>query len=249
MFPPAMRTFAVLFYLALALVLVVPWFILWGIFTKNPDPMYRTAMRAIRFADRLAGIRVRVEGLDNIPAGVCIFAANHASTVDPCVLFPEIPRRVSALVKKEIFRIPVFSTGLRVAQFVPVDRADREAAAASVNTAAALLKTGLSFVIFAEGTRSPDGRLRPFKKGAFIMAIEAGVPIVPVSLVGTYGVMPRGASTVHPGDVTIRFGPAVKAAEYTLDRRAELLARVESLVAAALPPNQQPLAPPARPIE
>jgi 1-acyl-sn-glycerol-3-phosphate acyltransferase len=243
MFPPAIRTLAVLLYLALALALVMPWFILWGIFTENPDPMYRAAMRAVRFANRLAGIRVCVEGLDNIPSGVCIFAANHASTVDPCVLFPEIPRRVSALVKKEIFRIPIFSIGLRVAQFVSVDRADREAAAASVNTAAALLKGGLSFAIFAEGTRSPDGRLRPFKKGAFIMAIEAGVPIVPVSLAGTYGVMPRGAWTVHPGDVTIRFGPAVNAAAYTLDRRAELLARIESLVAAALPPNQQPLPP------
>ncbi len=249
MLPPAIRTIAVLLYLALALVFVMPWFILWGVITNSPGPMYRAAMRAIRFGNRLAGIRVRVEGLENIPAGVCIFAANHASTVDPCVLFPEIPRRVSALVKKELFRFPIFSAGLRLAQFVSVDRSDKEAAAASVNTAAALLKTGLSFAIFPEGTRSPDGRLRPFKKGAFIMAIEAGVPIVPVSLAGTHSVMPRGEWIIRPGNVSVHFGPPINAAEYSLDRRAELLARVQSLISSDLPPDQQSLSPLSGPIE
>jgi 1-acyl-sn-glycerol-3-phosphate acyltransferase len=242
---PAIRTAFALLYLALALTLVQPWFILWGIIMNDPEPMYRAAMHTIRFAGRLTGIRVRVEGAENIPSGVCIFAANHASTLDPCVLLPEIPRRVSALVKKELFRIPIFSPGMRLAQIVSVDRADREAAAASVNRATALLKTGLSFAIFPEGTRSPDGRLRPFKKGAFIIAIEAGVPIVPVSVAGTQSLMPKGAWIVHPGEVTVRFSPAVNAAAYTLNRRAELLARVESLVAAALPPNQQPFSPPS----
>lgn len=245
----AIRTAIVLLYLVLALVLVMPWFILWGIFTNSPDPMYRAAMRTIRLGTRLVGIRVRVEGAENIPAGVCIFAANHASTLDPCVLLPEIPRRVSSLVKKELFRIPIFSSGIRLAQIVSVDRADREAAGASVNTATALLKTGLSFAIFPEGTRSPDGRLRPFKKGAFIMAIDTGVPIVPVSLAGTQSLMPKGAWVVRPGEVIVRFSPAVNAATYTLNRRAELLAHVESLVAAALPPDQQPPFPSARSIK
>ena len=238
MLAPAIRTIFVLLYLALALVFVMPWFILWGVLMNSPDPMFRAAMRAIRIGNRMAGVRVRVEGRENIPVGVCIFAANHASTLDPCVFFPEIPRRVSALVKKELFRVPIFSAGMRLSQFVSVDRADREAAAAAVNSAAALLKTGLSFAIFPEGTRSPDGRLQPFKKGAFVMAIEAGVPVVPVAIAGTYRCMLRGAWVIRPGNVTVRFGPAVGAAEYTLDRRAELLARVQSLVAAALPPDQ-----------
>jgi len=239
MLPSAIRTIFVLLYLSLALVFVMPWFILWGVLMNSPDPMYRAAVRAIRIGNRIVGIRVHIEGLENIPAGVCIFAANHASAVDPCVLLPVLPRRVSFIVKKELFRVPIFSAGMRLAQFISVDRADREAAAASVNAAAARLKRGRSFAIFPEGTRSPDGYLRPFKKGAFVMAIDAGVPVVPVSIAGTYSIMPRGEWVIRAGNVTVRFGAPVNAAEYSLDRRADLLARVQALVATALPHDQR----------
>jgi 1-acyl-sn-glycerol-3-phosphate acyltransferase len=235
------RTIALVLYFVLALVLIMPWLILWSLLTGSADLMYATAMKAVRLGDRIAGIRVRVEGLENVPAGVCVFAANHISNVDPLAFVPAIPRRVSLLVKNELFRVPILSAAMRLAKFVPVERGDPEAAAASVDIAVALLKQGLSFAVYPEGTRSPDGRLRPFKKGAFVMAIHAGVPVVPVSIAGAQHLMRKGDRAIHPGEVVVRFGSPVDASAYTMERRADLLARVESLVEAGLPPDQQQL--------
>jgi 1-acyl-sn-glycerol-3-phosphate acyltransferase len=235
------RTIIVVSYYALGLVLVMPWLILWSLLTGSPDFMYQMTMKAVRSGLRIAGIRVRVEGLENIPPGVCIFAANHVSNMDPLAFVPAIPRRVSLLAKDEIFRIPILSKAMRLAKLIPVDRADREAAASSVDIAVQYLKEGLSFAVYPEGTRSRDGRLLPFKKGTFVMAIEAGVPVVPVSIAGAQTLMRKGDWTVQPGEVTIRFGRAVDASKYTMDHRSELLARVESLVAAGLPEEQRPL--------
>jgi 1-acyl-sn-glycerol-3-phosphate acyltransferase len=95
-------------------------------------------------------------------------------------------------------------------------------------------------LIFAEGTRSSDGRLRPFKRGTCVTAIQAGVPVIPVSIAGTKRLMPKGSWAVHPGEVSIVFGPAVDPSEYGPDRRSELLSRIEALVAAGLPAEQQP---------
>lgn len=230
-------------YIGLALVLVLPWLILWGLLTGNPDPLYSTSMKAVRLVMRLVGVRVHVEGLGNIPPGVCIFAANHISAIDPMAFIPAIPRRVAILVKKELFRVPFLGAGMRLAKFVAVDRGDREAAVGSVDLAVERLKQGLSFAVYPEGTRSPDGRLRPFKKGTFLMAIQAGVPVVPVSIVGAQKVMQKGTLAIRSGDVMVRFGAPVNAAEYGLDRRGELRAHVESAVAAGLPEDQRPLSP------
>jgi len=235
------RTFLVATSLALAVILVLPWLVLWSILRGRPDFMYSLAMRIIRFETRLLGIRIKVRGLENIPASSCVFVANHASNVDPMVMIPAIPRRVSILVKQELFRIPIFSTAMRVAQFVPVDRGDKESTSSAVSTAVENLKKGFSYAIFSEGTRSPDGRMRTFKRGAFTMAIQAGVPVVPVSLGGTHRVLGKGKSIVEPGEVTVCFGPAVDGSSYTMEQRLDMLSRVEQLVAGGLPPDQQPL--------
>lgn len=235
------RTIVAVLYFGGALLLFVPPLILWSMLTGNPDLMYWTVMKAVRLGVRLAGVRVRIEGIENIPAGVCIFAANHTSNVDPLAFIPNIPRRVAILVKKELFRVPILSKAMRLANFVAVDRMDKEAAAASVDIAVQLLKRGQSFAVYPEGTRSPDGRLRPFKKGTIVMAIEAGAPVVPVSIAGAEKLMPKGGWTLQGGEVIIRFGPLVDPSAYSPDRRGEMLARVEALVAAGLPPEQQPI--------
>jgi 1-acyl-sn-glycerol-3-phosphate acyltransferase len=236
-----MRTILILVYFSLLLVLVLPWLILWTILTGNPGRMWKVAMSAVRFSMRIGGVRVRVEGVENIPPGVCVFAANHISNVDPLAFVPAIPGRVSLLVKKELFRIPILSTAMRLVEFVPVDREDKEAAASSVDVAVERLRAGTSFAVYPEGTRSPDGRLRAFKKGAFVMAIQAGVPVVPVSIVGAQTLLRKGDWRLHPGEVSILFGPAVDASKYTMEHRSELLARVQYLVAAGLPEDQKPL--------
>jgi 1-acyl-sn-glycerol-3-phosphate acyltransferase len=235
------RTTVAALFLCLAVIFVLPWFMLWTLVTGNADLMCGTAMKVIRFAASLAGIRVRIEGAENVPARACVFVANHASNIDPLILPPAIPQRVGILVKKELFRIPIFSAAMRTAKYIPVDRGDREEAGASIAIAVRNLQDGLSYIIFAEGTRSPDGRLRRFKKGAFTIAIEAAVPIVPVSIAGTQRLLPKGEKLVHAGEAIISFGPAIDASQYPIERQKELLARVESAVAAGLPPDQRPL--------
>ncbi|MGO9589532.1 MAG: lysophospholipid acyltransferase family protein [Candidatus Acidiferrales bacterium] len=242
----AASTLVAVFLTCVAVLLGLPFLILWTWLAGNPDLMYRTSMKFCRFAVRLVGIRVRVEGTENIPPGPCVFAANHASNLDAPILFPAIPRRISVLAKRELFGLPVLGLGMRLAGFVAVDRAGKQAGS-GVAMAVSTLKEGLSVFVFPEGTRSRDGRLQPFRKGAFVTAIEAGAPIVPVAIVGTYRLLARDKWVVHPGEVVVRFGPAVDTAAYSATQRTELLARVESLVAAALPPDQKPDQQPAPP--
>lgn len=234
------RTIFAVIYLALGILLIMPWLILRSLLTGDVNSMYQTAMKVLHGALWILGIHVRAEGVENIPPGVCIFAANHVSNLDPIAFVPAIPRRVALLAKKQVFRIPILSTAMRMAKLVPVDRDDREAAAASIETAVKYLKEGVSFAVYPEGTRSRDGRLQPFKKGTFLMAIRAGVPVVPVSIVGAQNLMRKGEWFVRSGDVTIRFGPSVDASKYAENQRGDLLARVEELVAAGLPENQRP---------
>jgi 1-acyl-sn-glycerol-3-phosphate acyltransferase len=234
------RTIMVLTFVALALIFVQPLLILWTLLTGDADFMYWTFIGALRIVLRLAGIRVRVEGLENIPSGVCVFASNHASNLDPVALVPNIPRRVALLAKKEVFRIPILSKALRQAKLIPVDRADKEAAAESVEIAVKYMKEGLSFCVYPEGTRSRDGRLLPFKKGTFLMAIRGDAWVVPVSLAGTQRLMRKGDWTIHPGEVVVRYGTPVNATEYTEDHRDQLRQRVQGLVAAGLPDEQKP---------
>jgi len=234
------RTILAVIYLALGILLVMPWLILWSFLTGSADFMYRVTMRVVRIGVRIMGVRVGVEGTNNIPPGVCIFAANHVSNIDPLAFVPAIPRRVGLLVKSELFRVPILAKAMRMAGFVPVEREKREAAAGSIEEALKYLKEGLSFAVYPEGTRSRDGRMLPFKKGTFLMAVRAKVPVVPVSIVGAQDLMRKGEWAVRPGEVTIRFGPAVDASAYTVEQRAILLARVEELVAAGLPEDQKP---------
>lgn len=130
---------------------------------------------------------------------------------------------------------------MRLTGYISVDRADRKTVAATIDAAVKQLQSGISMVIFPEGTRSLDGRLRPFKRGACVIAIHAGVPVVPVSIAGTRELMPKGQRTIRPGEVFIHFGIPVDVSQYPADKRDEMLSLIESRVAQGLPPEQQPL--------
>jgi len=235
------RTLFVIVFLALYVLLVAPIFILHCLITGSPERLYRVGVAGARWALRLAGVRTQVQGAEHIPAGPCIFVANHISNVDPPAVVAAIPRRVALLAKKEVFRIPVLARALLLAQMIPVDRSDRSAAMVSVEAALANLRSGVSYLIFPEGTRSPDGRMRPFKKGSFVLAIRAGVPVVPVSVSGAHRLMRKGSWALRPGEVGVVFGAPIAVQHYTLDRRDELVAIVEAAVAGNLPADQQPL--------
>ncbi len=237
------RLLIVSIFLGLYLVLVGPLLILHALLTGSADRLYRASVGGVMFLMRLAGVQIEVEGLENIPPGVCIFVANHTSAVDAPAVIGAIPRRISVMVKKELFRVPILGRAMRLAQWIAVDRSDREAAMESVEEAIQQIRAGASFLIYPEGTRSPDGRLRAFKKGPFVMAIRAGVPMVPISVVGAEKIIRKGELAARPGVVRVRFHPPIHASQYTLERKEELLERVHAAVASGLPDELRPVGP------
>ena len=129
----------------------------------------------------------------------------------------------------------------RLGQFVPVDRARREEAMGSLDLASEYMKQGLSFLFYPEGTRSPDGRLLPFKRAGFALAIRTGVPVVPVACAGAQRIMPKKSLRIKSGEIVVRFCPPIDASAYSIDQRGALSERVHAAIASALPPDQRPL--------
>ena len=217
-----------------------PPLILLTLVTKSATLMYWAGVKMVVYVTRIAGEKVAVYGQENIPPGVCMFAANHTSNADAPAIVGAIPRRVAIFGRKSLFDIPVVGTAFRLAKFVPVDRENRDAALASVKQAVEYIREGFSFLVYHEGTRSPDGRMRRFKKGSFVIAIEAGIPIVPVPCAGAHRIMKKKSLIVRPGKVTVRFGKPINASEYTVEQRDELAQLVHDAVAAELPDDQKP---------
>ncbi len=216
----------------------------WTFISGRADLLYKMAMKITTAGLWLAGIKVEVRGRENIdPAGTYIFMCNHVSNLDPPILIPKLPRRSSVLVKKELFRIPLLGPAMRLASLVPVDRGNREAAIGSVHTGVKVLKAGIHMMVFPEGTRSRDGRLLPFKKGPFYLALESGVPIVPVTITGTRKLMPKGSAVIHPGTAVLTFHPPLNTVHF--ESREALMEAVRQAIESALPQEQMPLVNPS----
>jgi 1-acyl-sn-glycerol-3-phosphate acyltransferase len=234
------RTLSAILFLILYGLLLGPFFILQAMISNSVRILYPFCVGGAQIGLRIAGVTPRAEGLENIPAGVCVFVSNHVSNVDPPAIIGRIPGRVAFLAKRELFRIPLFGTAMRLGRFIPVNRADPAAARASVRLARKYMKEGISYLIFAEGTRSRDGRLGQFKSGSFLLAIESGAPVVPVTVVGTRAILPRGAFFIRPGIARVIFHPPVDVSQYSADSRKDLAARVRTIIASALSPDEQP---------
>jgi 1-acyl-sn-glycerol-3-phosphate acyltransferase len=235
------RTAIVAIFLSLYTLIVGPFLLLHAWITGNPDTLFRAGVAGAHFIARVVGMRIKVEGREKIPPGVCLFLANHTSFVDPVPILWAIPRRVAVLLKKSLFSIPLIGSAFRLARFVPVDRGNWQSGNASAALAVEHMKQGISFLAYPEGTRSYDGRLLPFKKGVFAIAIEAQVLIVPLVLIGAHKIAPKGSLSIKPGEVTVRFGDPIDASAYTVNQRKDLSERVRKAMAALLPPDQQPL--------
>ena len=228
------RTLFMLTFWGLSTLVVGPLGLLFAILTGNVMPLYWTANRLAILGVRLAGVKIEIRGREPLqPGRNYIFMSNHASNLDPPILSPVVPGRCSVLVKKELFRIPILGTGMKVADLVPVDRSDRDAAIESIKAAVGVLQQGLHMIIFPEGTRSVDGRLLPFKKGPFHLAMESGVFVVPVTMLGTFECWPKTRFALRPGTATVVFHPPVDPQAST-DRDA-LMKAVSDAIASALP--------------
>jgi 1-acyl-sn-glycerol-3-phosphate acyltransferase len=174
---------------------------------------------------RFTGIRVEVRGREQIPDRPVVFISNHASFVDIWALLAVLPGSPRFVAKKEFMYFPIMGQAMRAIGHIYIDRAKRTSAFASYDRAAEAIRRGVSAVVFAEGTRSRTGKLLPFKKGPFVLAIAAQVPIVPVCCWGTYERMPKGSITPTPGTVELRFGPPIPTAGLVHDDRDELSRR------------------------
>src|SRR6185369_4512623 len=201
----------------------------WTFLTGNISFLYRTGMWAAWTGVRLAGVKVETIGLDRIdPSRTYIFMSNHVSNIDPPIMMPLIPRRTSVMARNELFNYPLLGKAMKLGSLVPVDRKNREAGIAAVRAASEVIRSGINMTIYVEGGRSLDGRLLPFKKGPFYLATECSVPVVPVTIVGTHHIMPKGRFAMKPGQVTVIFHPAIEPKDF--GDRDRLKAKVRATI-------------------
>ena len=223
---------------AIFILIVGPFLVLWAAITGDVKPLYKGATSLSIFGVRLVGVKIVLRGLENLmPGRNYIFMSNHVSNLDPPVLIPSIPGRCSVLVKKELFRTPILGTGMHQADLVPVDRRDREAAIESIRAATEVLKKGLHMVIYPEGTRSAMAAFCRSRKGPFHLAMDSGVPVIPVTMLGTFESWPKTRFALHPGTATVVFHPPIDPRGYS--DRDQLIQDVRESIASALPPDRR----------
>ncbi len=210
-------------------------FIPWCALTGDVLPLYKGTRFMLATSCRLAGVRFHVEGLECIPKDrACIFMANHVSNLDPPALIALIPGRTSAFMKRALMELPVLGTGFRQGDFIAVDRSGSPVdAERSVNAAKQVLAKGVHMTTFVEGTRSRDGRLLPFKKGPFYLAMSSGAPCIPVSISGTESIWGKGSTRIKPGTARVVFHAPLDPAEFAT--REDLMRAVRSAIASGLP--------------
>lgn len=228
------RTIAMLVFWGLAAPVAAVIGFPWTFLTGDIRLLYRMFMFGAWNGVRLTGVRVETVGLDQLdPARTYIFMSNHVSNLDPPITIPLIPRRTSVMVKNELFSYPILGRAMRMGSLVPVDRGNRDAGIESVRVSKQVVQQGLNMTIYVEGHRSFDGKLLPFKKGPFYLAMECGVPVVPVTISGTHDVMPKGRFAIKQGLVTVIFHAPIEPKDF--GRREDLMEKVRSVIDSGLP--------------
>jgi len=181
------------------------------------------------------GTRVEYLGTEHARGHLpCVFVSNHQSNVDIWAVTPALPLETKYVIKESLFGWPILGRTLRRAEYISIDRRDHRKAIESLRLAGRRIRQGASVIVFAEGTRSRDGRLGPFKKGAFHLALQARVPIVPVAISGSFEILRPGEWHVHPGTVKVRFLPPIDVEPFQPDNAAGLAFKVRTRIAEAL---------------
>jgi len=236
------RTVLVCLMALLYMLLVGAPMLLYSAIIHNTDTLYKIGIAGGRMVLWLAGVKVDVRNREKIVADrAVVFMSNHQSNADAPAVFVQLPP-VLTLGKKEFFRIPILGTAMRLRGFIPVERKRiRRQAVEQVEQAVRALRSGHSFVVFPEGTRSADGRLKPFKRGVFVMAIEAGAPIVPISLSGAARIMRKGSPVIHPGTVRLTIHDPVPTQGRTLDDMPQIMNDVSRAICRGLTAEELPM--------
>ncbi|HEY8550587.1 MAG TPA: lysophospholipid acyltransferase family protein [Vicinamibacterales bacterium] len=233
----SLRTLIVLLFVTTYTLIVGPPALLVAWLTGWSNLLFQLGLFAVRVALAIAGIRYTVEGEEHILDRPAVYCVNHTSNVEPPVLFLALRRltpRLLIIYKAELRKLPILGTGFHIAGFVPVDRGNREQTGKALETAARRLASGSSFLVFPEGTRSRTGELLPFKKGAFVMAMRAGAPVVPIAIAGARHAMRKGSPLIWPVHIRMRIGPPVETAGLPGDARDELIHSVRDSIARML---------------
>ncbi len=230
-----LRAVSVYLFVGFYILIVGPIAIIWSLVSGETRTLYRLARFCIRVAGLISGVRVKVTGKEKvIPGQTYLFLSNHQGNFDAPVLAHAVPRDFRALVKKEMMKIPVLSLVMRSVQFVPIDRADPTRAKEGIEVGARRLGNGYSFLAFPEGTRSRNGRLGEFKKGAFVMALKAGVPVVPITILRSGQIQPPGSFAIRPGVVEVIFHDPISTSGMTFEDRDTLAGLTRAAIASAL---------------
>ncbi len=200
-------------------------------FVKSGNPLHRIARLWGRSILVVSRIKVTVEGLSSIdPQRPYIYMPNHQSNFDIPVLLGHMTVQFRWLAKMELFKIPIFGHAMRKAGYISIDRNNRESAIQSLEVAAEKIRNGVSVLIFPEGTRSRDGKIQPFKKGGFVMAIDSGVPIVPVIISGARSIMTKGKFRVNPGRIRMSIQQPIDTTTYSRDTKEALMQHVRCII-------------------
>lgn len=227
----AIRTLIVYVWVVLATVVCGSCTIILSLLLPSSDPAHLVARAWARSILIVSGISVDVRGLAEIdPSRSYVYMSNHLSNFDIPVLLAHLPVQFRWLAKAELFRIPLFGRAMRGAGYISIDRFNRDSAFASIDEAAAKIQQGVSVMIFPEGTRSRDGRLQPFKKGGFVLAVDSTVPIVPLVILGTQTIMPKGSRLIYPNPVELMIQSPIETRGYTRETKAQLMADVHQVI-------------------
>lgn len=186
----------------------------------------------------LAGAKFSVKGADNLTvSGPAIYVCNHQSNFDIPLLYAGLPIQFRWMAKQELFKIPLFGLAMKRSGYIPIDRSNRKEAMRSLTAAAKRIRDGVSVIIFPEGTRSPDGTLQPFKKGALLLAAKAGVPVIPMAIKGTQTVQPKGSLRVNATPVELIILPPIAGDEFKASKVDEMTDRIHDQIAKCLEHN------------
>ena len=229
-FPPrmstliaAVRSFAAYLAVSLYVAIAAPVGMALALTFRWKSLLYVLGHWGVAIGTSLAGIRTRVAGREHVPPGqAVVFCCNHQSNIDPPILFQALHPRLHVLFKRELTRLPLLGKAFQIGGFVPIDRGSREQSMAAIDQAAASLRAGNTFLTFPEGTRSRTGALLPFKRGPFLMALKAQVPVVPVAIQGGTASMRKGSPIVRPTTVSVRIGKPVETRGMDISDREQL---------------------------